>query len=94
MGHKPARGIRLLLIPAGIKIDPYGNGMPAGILLISRAAAPPTPRAYWVMLERFQPDWNSLADNIATKYKALERADRFQSVQHRRTRPTMDETDL
>jgi hypothetical protein len=25
-------------------------------------------------LEQFQPDWNSLADNIATKYKALERA--------------------
>ena len=31
-------------------------------------------------LEQFQPDWNSLADNIATEFKALERADRFQSA--------------
>ena len=47
-------------------------------------------------LEQFQPDWKSLADNIATKYKELDRfqPDCFQSVQHRRTRPAMDETDL
>ncbi len=53
-------------MPAGIKINPYGTGMPAGILLISRAApsfacsvpslacslAPPTPRAYHVWTAR------------------------------------------
>src|SRR3954466_8293657 len=30
----------------GISFDPFRAGMPAGMPLISRAAAPPTPRAY------------------------------------------------
>jgi hypothetical protein len=34
------------LIPAGIRFDRFQVGMPAGMALISRAAAPPTPRAY------------------------------------------------
>ncbi len=34
------------LIPAGRMFDSSVYGRPAGILLISRAAAPPTPRAY------------------------------------------------
>ncbi len=35
--------MQIYLIQAGIKTDPYGNGMLASILLIARAAASPTP---------------------------------------------------
>ena len=34
------------VIPAGLKIDSRSSGRPAGMLLISRAAATPTLRAY------------------------------------------------
>jgi hypothetical protein len=37
------RGKILPFIPAGIRIDPYDIGMPAGILLISRTAVPANP---------------------------------------------------
>jgi hypothetical protein len=36
----------LAVIPTGISLDLCKIGMPVGMSLISRAAAPPTPRAY------------------------------------------------
>jgi hypothetical protein len=44
--ERAPEGYKLLLIPAGRKIDSSINGRPAGILLISRAAGTPTLRAY------------------------------------------------
>ncbi len=40
------RRVNRILVPAGREFDSWVYDRPAGILLISRAAAPPTPRAY------------------------------------------------